>query len=497
MTALTGVFKLHNPSQKKRKTLDYCFEQYTLAIKDMLSVGKEYEDLLRDWGRVVKKSKNDLTITDKYSADSIMSLLPPNRSIKQNIGGSLKDSIKTDIARMLASYLSGEDTTGYPAVFNPNFESLGDVLFNFSLVGPDLEDYNTSRDSLTKKLKNNYYPILFCRSSDIKMLYDIKNNRFFIYLASVKVADNDFDTNVIIDQGNLIDINTGEIFKNRSKTALLCPIELGRKNDEWQWQYKRFIKPTLDGLSSIKEGHLVKKGNDYFVNLSFVFNDVETYPIKSYLGIDRGIIFTMAYSIVDLEGKVLYRHSEKDGYRDEQIKLGITRQKRQKKGLKTNFKHFKRQEQEAILHRLINRIIDKAIEYQSAIVLEKLNIQVKGKWIKSAFAKIERFLKYKCELAGVPFYGTVFAAKSSMICIHCGNLVERKKEDYQRVYCPYCDTWEHSDEAAAVNIARRAMYRKAEWKGGYREFHKSFSQIASQEETKSDLRTMIDAFVYQ
>jgi len=37
----------------------------------------------------------------------------------------------------------------------------------------------------------------------------------------------------------------------------------------------------------------------------------------------------------------------------------------------------------------------------------------------------------------------------------------------------------HSDDNAAVNIARRALYRKADWPGGYREFHRSFANVST------------------
>lgn len=479
MVAITGIFKLHNPSQKKRKVLDYAFEQYTLAIREILQQSEPLEDLYRDWGRVISKAKDGtLKMTEKYTADNIAVLLPGSGNISRSMGSQIKEGAARDISRMIASYISGEDTTGYPTVADPTPAGLGDVLRDFAQVGADLEDEDISRTRLLKRLKSDVRPILFPRARDCRLLFDRLNNRFFVFMSGVLPADNSFDCPVNIDQTNLIDINTGEVFQRKSRTSILCPIELGCNGDEWGWQYERFILPTLQGCASLKEAHLVRKGDEYFLHAAFVFDQVDPYEPQAYLGIDRGIVFSMAYGIVDLQGNVLLKHSEPDGYRNEQIRMGLKRQKKQRLGYQTTAKDFKRKALDGILHKVVNSILDQAVAYQAAIVIEDLGIQVKGKWVQSAFAKIERILEYKCALRGIPYRGGVFAAKSSMICIHCGELVQRQKESYQTVTCPACGAVEHSDEAAGVNIARRAMYKKAEWldRGGYLGFHKSFSR---------------------
>ncbi|MCK4960807.1 MAG: transposase, partial [Planctomycetes bacterium] len=152
-------------------------------------------------------------------------------------------------------------------------------------------------------------------------------------------------------------------------------------------------------------------------------------------------------------------------------------QGKQQKGLEVTLRDYHRQEQEAIIHGLINDIIDLAKEHKAMIVTEDLDIRIRGKFYRSAWKKMYKFLEYKCRLAGVPLWrGGIWAAYSSQICIYCGELNKDRRRDGSPFMCPSCGAVYHSDEGAGVNIARRVLYRKVDWegKGGYRAFHRSF-----------------------
>ena len=73
---------------------------------------------------------------------------------------------------------------------------------------------------------------------------------------------------------------------------------------------------------------------------------------------------------------------------------------------------------------------------------------------------MEGIIKYKADMLGIPVR-SVFAAYSSQICIHCGEDVIR--EPRELATCKVCGQAEHADSAAAVNIARRALYKKSKW----------------------------------
>jgi len=157
-----------------------------------------------------------------------------------------------------------------------------------------------------------------------------------------------------------------------------------------------------------------------------------------------------------------------------QQRHGKEREQLARNGKKVTRRHYKRQAYEAILHGLANELIAMALQHQAMIVVEDLNIQVKGKRVVSRFRKLDRYLEYKCALAGVPFRH-VYAAWSSMICHKCGEKMER---DDRVVTCPHCGYVGHSDDNAAVNIARRALYKKKDWTNHF-EFHRSFKNIGT------------------
>lgn len=114
------------------------------------------------------------------------------------------------------------------------------------------------------------------------------------------------------------------------------------------------------------------------------------------------------------------------------------------------WRNYKCKAYENILHVLANKLVAIAQEHRAGIVVEDLNIQVRGGRVVSRFRKLDKILQYKCRLAGVPFR-SVFAAYSSMICHRCGELMER---DDRQVTCTHCGYAGHSDDNAAVNIAR-------------------------------------------
>lgn len=381
----------------------------------------------------------------------------------------------------MASYLmllGTDDKTGFPIGRDPSPEGYPNALENFVRVGSDLADYEASKALLLKRARGSVVPVTFSRYRDCRVLADTKTERFFV-LMSLLPGKHPLNQKTAIQDRNLIDINTGEIFSYRGSQGVLFPLEVGIRNGRWHWQYERFFKPVMDGLAAIKSAKLVRKeangAHEYFLQLSFAFEAPELYEPEAYLGIDMGILFTMAYSVIDTGGRVLLMNHEPDGYRELQRKIGMGIAAKQKAGRQVTYRDFKNKQKEEVLHILINRIVDVALKHRAGIIIEKLNVRVRGRWVKSAWKKIAVFLKEKCKRHGIPFR-EVFAYNSSRICIHCGELVER---DDRVVACPACGAVEHSDSAAGVNVARRAMYRKKEWldRGGYRAFHRSFANV--------------------
>lgn len=473
---LTCAFKLHNPSGWRRAVLDHLFNEYTLAMRDLLAWCLESREVIRGAGKHPQK--------DKWTADTLARALPSSGDLQVDISSALKEALLGNVASMLASHYSLDamenvSETGFPSSRDPSPEGLMWAEYELSLVGAGLEDYEQARNNVTRRARGSVMPVHIARSRDIRILADAKQERYFAWIKALP-GGHVLGRKTLIQDDNLIDINTGEVFAYRGDSAILVPLEIGRRNGEWHWQYKNFILPVLCGEATVKAAKLIRKDSldgkhEYFLSVSFEFACPEPYEVQNYLGIDRGILYTMAHAVVDKTGAVILKDHQEDGIRSLQLIAGKRIQDKQKKGRAVNALDYRRKQQEEMMHKLVNRVIEIAIEHQAGIIIEDLSIMVRGKFVRSAWNKLEFILAYKCRLAGVPFLGGVFAAKTSQICIHCGEIVER---DNRVLTCHFCGAVEHSDDAAAVNIARRAMYRKKDWekRGGYREFHRSFSR---------------------
>lgn len=491
---ITCSFRLHEPSRRKQEIIDHIFKQYTLGMTDLLNLCQGNLELLEDWGRLVSKDKQ---IMNKYTEASILSVLPGSGRFDLSIASCLKESLLSNVASMLASYFELRKTDlppGFPRARDPSPQGWPDALEYFGQVGPDLEDENESRHQLLNRAKGSVMPIHYTRSRDFRILADRNRERFFVWLQLLPTR-HPLAEKLVIDQENLVDINTGEVFKRKGGTALLIPLEVGRRNDDWYWQYHNFLIPVIQGQARIKSAKLIRQENngdsEYFLNVSFAFDCPDLYTPESYLGIDRGVFFSMAYGLVDSEGSIIGMGHKDDGFRHWRIAAGRRVQDRQAKGKPVTVKDYRQKHLDSILHALANDMIDLALKHKSMIVLEDLNIRIKGKFYKSAWKKMHKILEYKCKLAGVPIWkGGVWAAYSSQICIYCGELNPDRKRDGSAFTCPHCGVQYHSDEGAGVNIARRPLYRKEDWKneGGYLAFHKSFANEATFL-AKNDLRS--------
>lgn len=461
---LTCVLKLHNPSSRKCSVLDHALTEYTIGYQQLLHWARDHEEELRENG----------TYNDKINTRAIYHLLP---SPDVHLHSSIKGSLRQDVAANLVSYfeLSAlSDDVGFPIARSPYPDAYDNALDDFILVGSDLDDYNQSRDQLSVIARGQYMPVLFAgadgatRSRYFSLLG--RTDKYGLYAVLYLLPQNhELCQSVNAQQGNLYRLDTGDVFTSRSKGAIIVPLEIGANG----WQFDKFLEPSMNGPVRTKTATLVKRDDEYFLHVAFEFPEEKQYQPCAYVGIDKGILFTAAYALVDDTGAVKEMGHFDDELRDLQIRHGKQREKLMRDGQTVTRTHYKRQAYDAILHGLANELIALAEQHQAGIVVEDLNIQVRGSRVVSRFRKLDKFLEYKCKLAGVPFR-RVFAAYSSMICHQCGGDVERND---RHVVCTECGYEGHSDDNAAVNIARRALYRKKDWIGGYREFHRNFMHI--------------------
>lgn len=504
---LSAVFKIHSPTARKREVLEYVFNEYTLAMQGLLDYSYSNLDTFREKGKYVTLDKETgEVVSEKYTDKSIAGLLPKSSEVSADMASTLKEALVSNVSAMVASYLalceSESQEPSWPVSRDPSPSAYPNAIQDLITAGLDLDQENLSRDKMLTLAKGSYMPIHFSRSRDFALLTNKDRDRFYIYLKLLPskhpLAVN-LEISDLVTVGKFDKFEAGEVINRRGGIGLLLPIELGQRAGSWHWQYRKFIEPCLAGRATIKASKLVKKDEDYFLHVSIGFDRPLVYKPLSFLGIDRGVFHSMAYSIVDLDGNILKMEAQDDGFRDLRVQAGKHVQERQRKGYTVNARDYKRCELDGIVHRLVNKILDDAEEHQSQIVFEDLNLLTVGRFYKSAYKRMAEIVIYKAKLRGVPVYGRgargVWAAYTSQICISCGERNKDRKRG-KPFDCDNCGAHYHSDSGAGVNIARRAMYKAKDWGGGdkktgdYWAFHRSFAN-AQDFSAKIDLRNVM------
>jgi len=368
-----------------------------------------------------------------------------------DLPSSLREGLISDVAGNLLSYCQlrlewerkehedQESAPNYPApVYGYRPEAYLETLAQALSWDGDHRDFITLQGRLTREAKRVVRPLHFCRARDFNL---------------DRVADDRWGITLNLQP------------KGMQPTRLRFPLAFG------EWHEVTYLEK-----GTAKCAHLCRRDGEYFLHVAFEFpvEVLDASEAQAFLGVDRGVIKQAAYALTDLEGKELQAGSLGQELRDLQISLGRRRQGAQQAGRRVTRREWQRRRQEEILHLTANAIVRLAAQHQALVVMENLNLHNAGRFVRSQYAKLAKMLAYKLTEAGLPQPKEVFAAYSSKICSRCGQEGERDRESF---HCSACSAELDADENAAANIARRVLYRKTDWKGDYRAFHRSFSSV--------------------
>jgi hypothetical protein len=432
----TAIFKLHFRSASKTRALDEAIRLYSKAYNNLL---EKCKPLAEAWLIVEKTpSRFDAMKQISRACDSVTEI---------GLSSKLREGLIADIAGNIISYVELEKAycskehdsdKGEPQYPKPDYSyqpsSYEEALDSAeSWIGTNQEFLSL----LERTSRQQGRPLYFCRLRDFQ-LSEYEPNRWGVTL---------------------------QLFnKFAEQTKYRFPLAFG----DWHVEnYLRCAKPRCT--------HLCRVDGEYFLHVAFEFEReiLDKGTEESYLGIDRGLRKQACYAVVDKQGKVLETGALGAEVADLQRTLGRNRQEKQQKGCRTNRKDYQRNQQEKMLHLIANELIDKAVKHKSLVVMEDLNVQNTNSRTRSLYAKFKKILDYKLPLNGMWQSKEVFAAYSSKICSNCGQEGIREAESFSCLACGYAGD---ADINAAINIARRALYKKADWekKGGYKVFHQSF-----------------------
>ena len=230
---LTCIFKLHNPSRRKREVMDFALSEYTRGYAKILDAANV--TLLREQGEYTSRSDKS-----QYTGKSIAALLTrPDVAIHS----SAKDSLLQDVAGNLASYLELEKAgaeVGYPVGRDPSPTANEDALEHFIHAGIGKDDFEQAQTKYLAVARGSVMPLYFCRADaasqtrtggarnrNFSLLWNTQKRQLLavMYLLPQGHA---MKKPLQATQDNLVRLDTGELFKSNSKTAILVPLEMGR-----------------------------------------------------------------------------------------------------------------------------------------------------------------------------------------------------------------------------------------------------------------------------
>jgi uncharacterized C2H2 Zn-finger protein len=446
----TAVFKVHNPSATKRRLLDLAFARYGEAYNLALDRARH---LTEEW---LKAAREGERLPSLHRAEKqVRPLLPGAGELL--LPASLRDGLIQDVAGNLLSYcrLREEWSRGQPQgrrIGEPTYPSpiygyrpdaYYQTLAEAAAWAGEPLDFTEFQARLTREAKEVVRPLFFARARDFE-LEELQGARW----------------------GATLHLQP----RGHQPTSLRFPLAFG------EWHEEQYLAKGTPRCA-----RLCRRQGEYFLHVSFEFTveTMERGEQQAYLGIDRGVTKQAAFALVDRSGKVLRTGSLGREVRGLQVTLGRYRQAAQKAGRRMRAADWQRRHQEEMLHQIANALVSLAAESGALLVMESLALQTGGRFVRSLYAKLARVLAYKLPQAGLLPARDVFATHSSKICSRCGEEGARGAPDFECFRCPACGGIMDADENAAVNIARRALYRRADWerRGGYRAFHRSFASV--------------------
>ncbi|MEX2647386.1 MAG: transposase [Alphaproteobacteria bacterium] len=495
----TAVFRIHDPSRRKRAMLDYALRRAHLAYSRALAtIGPKVEAWATEERGAVQRDKesglDDRTrrrnaLQRKRARERMVMFVAASVVRPLGLAGGW-DMICKDVVSQVESHVAlweKQEAVGVPTVqrLAPDPEALDSVLGGLRTT-TDLNEETILRDRLLLESKSGTYrPILLERNRKSDGFLVLKNpvtNRYFVYLnlcsqnsRFAKWTNKEQERSSCRWIHGLVDMRTGEVMSFRSKTGCLFPIDFGR-----DYQFDEFIaRARTQSAKIVRRGATDDRDATYEVHVTYEFENPAVVP-ETRLGVDRGIYNLASLTVVDDNGHIVTRENvDGRGLRFVQRALERRQRSAQKKGrvYRSKAKQFAADE---AVHIAANRIVELAKANRSLVTLEFLG-QLKGGGKRrgrsnfnrllgrNQYGKLEKVLDYKLAVAGLPKFVEIGAARTSITCVRCGYSHKDNRPkvpivdgfSMERFVCGSCAYADDADLNASRIIALKGMWR--EW----------------------------------
>lgn len=488
----TAVFKLHNPSRRKRAMLDYALRQNHLAYSRALAavvphlpalLKQEIEARSGDEAHSPAERRKNARLR-QFERERLVGAIVTKTIKPMPICGAAKAarSIPGAVIAQVESYIElhqHQEFVGVPTAQRLKRDQRPYEAALMRLAGStNVDEENQARDALLLEAKaGKYRPMLFAvnrKNDGFLLLADPANGRLYAFLNLVP-SESRFAKLTEFEQrerssrriDGLVNQRTGEIVRFTSTTGCLFPLEFGR-----DFQSVEFLQK-----GSPLSAKLIKTDDRYELHVTFEFEPERIEP-RHVLGVDRGIYNLASMTVADTNGGVVDRKNV-DGrtLRFVQRKLERVQRKAQQRGRRHGGRTRRHFADEAV-HKTANEIVDMATRHRAQVILENLSgLADRSRKRKrsnfnrllnrSQYQKLQRVLGYKLAIAGLPRPLTVHPAYTSQACPECGlidraNRAKRPIADgfaVQAFACVGCGYADDADLNASRMIALKRIWR--------------------------------------
>ena len=456
----TAVFRVHNPSRRKRAMLHDALTRNHLAYSKLLA---QLLPRLEEFAQLKRGIPREGAISK--AAWPMVRPLP--------LSGAAKAGLLSDVAGQLSSHIElrqAQETPSVPtaARLNATAADYGTTLAQLA-AACTVEQENTGRDHLFSEVKaGTLRPLLFVKNrvaDGYLLLWSPEKSRYYAWL-NLHSRESRFADRVEVHE--LIDVRTGEVVSFKSETGALFPLELGRDFHDHEFLQKG--RP--------QSAKLVERAGAYEIHVTFEYEAPKLQPTL-FLGIDRGIYNLASLSAINDTGAVV-EELNVDGRNLRHVQRMEERRQRnfQRRGRRYSSRSRRAMADEAV-HTAANKIVELSARLSAQVVVENLTpLTHRGRkrgrsnfnrvLNRSQYQKLEQVLSYKLAVVGLPKPVAVSAAYTSQTCPQCAyqhreNRPKRAVGDgfeMDRFICQQCGYQADADLNASRVIALKRIWRE-------------------------------------
>jgi transposase len=452
---LTAVFELR-PSRRKAAVLEYVRSETEKTFWNIMRDSRPNATEASLLGKEHREERKNLL--EEIYKQALLNC----KHLAEPVAQSLAEDVLSAVKSFVELSIDGDQEPSYPMVTDQEKINYAKSLTEISMA-IDVEHENKWRDELSKENKAKALrPFSLLRQRDCLIVCD-KNGRLAVVLNILRATDQRAKE-AIISEGKNATTNEAISKKSKRKTIIVVPLSCSK------WHEGKF----LHGKASLKAAKIVREGDRWFMHANFQFLIPEITLSGNIVGVDRGVIYPIAASVIDNNGAVVDTLGAKGQEIGHVIKASMKKRKWQQRRRGYSSDVFANKINMS-LHLLANEIADIATSHRAQVVIEKLDglkqvITVARKHgarknpyqkiLKNAqLGKLEMILNYKLAMKGLPQFRDIIAAGTSQTCPACGEKAKENRLTRDRFKCITCTYEQHADLSASIIIARRGLMK--------------------------------------